>query len=246
VSDIEYTVAEKVATIRLNRPERRNAFTLAMVDEWAELVRRARADRDVRVIVITGAGSAFCAGADLGEIFEEDPAPLSRKDRLVNHIHQVALEINRTDKPVIAAVNGPAVGAGMDMALTCDLRIASRKAFFAASYIRVGVMPGNGAAWYLPQLASKSVALDLLLTGRKVDAEEALRLGLVNRLADDDGWEQAVAEFASSLAVHPPRLTEMVKRTVRYSAGATSLEGALDLVSSAAAIVQNSRALLDG
>lgn len=243
IAGIRYEVAERIATITLDKPGQRNSFTLTMIDEWLRRLREAETDPAVRVVVITGAGSAFCAGADLKEIFEEDPTPMGRKDRLAKHIQQVGLQVSRMDKPVIAALNGPAVGAGMDMALMCDFRIAADTARLSASYIKVGVMPGNGAAHYLPKLIGTSRALEMLLTGRDVDADECLQLGLVSRVVPAAELAAEVAATAATIASYPPVLTQMIKRTVRHSASST-LEASLDLVSSAAALVHTSRSAL--
>lgn len=242
-SDIRQEKAGGIATITLNRPDRRNSFTLTMVDEWVEILRKAEHDDQVHVVVVTGEGSSFCAGADLGEIFEHDETPLHRKDRLSRHIQQVGIQVSRMDKPVIAAVNGPAVGAGMDMALMCDIRIASTAATFSAAYVKVGVMPGNGACYYLPRLVGTSSALDLLLTGRTVMSDEAARLGLVSRIVDPADLAGEVTNLAETIAGYPPVLVQMIKRTVRHSVTGT-LEASLDLVSSAAAIVHTSRSAL--
>ena len=241
--DILYSTHRSVATITLNRPERRNAFTLTMIDRWVDILRSAESDDDVRVVVVTGAGSSFCSGADIGEIFERDETPMHRKHRLSEHIQQVGLQINRMDKPVIAAVNGPAVGAGMDMALMCDIRVASTTAVLSAAYVKVGVMPGNGACYYLPRIVGTSRALELLLTGRALPAEEAAQLGLVSKVVGPDQLESEVAELAGCIADYPPVLVQMIKRTVRHSVTGT-LEASLDLVSSAVALVHSSRSAL--
>ncbi len=242
-SDILQQTVDGIATITLNRPHRRNSFTLTMVDQWVKILKEVEQDNQVRVVVMTGEGSSFCAGADLGEIFEHDETPLHRKDRLSRHIQQVGLQVSRMDKPVIAAVNGPAVGAGMDMALMCDIRIASSSATFSAAYVKVGVMPGNGACYYLPRLVGTSSALELLLTGRTVRSDEAARLGLVSRVVDPAKLTAEVTELARTIATYPPILVQMIKRTVRHSVTGT-LEASLDLVSSAAAIVHTSRSAL--
>ena len=241
--DVRYATHDGVATITLNRPERRNAFTLTMIDDLVDILRAAAVDDDVHVVVVTGAGTSFCAGADLGEVFEKDATPMHRKHRLSQHIQQVGLEVSRMDKPTIAAVNGPAVGAGMDIALMCDIRIASANASLSAAYVKVGVMPGNGACYYLPRIVGTSRALELLLTGRTVSAEEAAELALVTKVVDPDRLEIEVGELAGRIAGYPPVLVQMIKRTVRHSVTGT-LEASLDLVSSAVALVHTSRSAL--
>ena len=241
MADLEYTVAKGVATILLNRPERKNAFTLEMIDEWAQALAQARTDPSVRVIVLTGAGDAFCSGVDLGRFAHPDtpePPPLDRKRTLTDRIHRVALALEELDKPVIAAVNGVAVGAGMDMALMCDLRLCARSARFSEGYIRVGLVPGDGGCWYLPRLTGVAKALELLLTGDFVDGEEAQRLGIANHVYDDERLMQESYTLAARLAASPPIAVGMIKRAV-YQSARTDLRTALDLISSHMAVVQS-------
>jgi enoyl-CoA hydratase/carnithine racemase len=230
VADIEWSLADGIGTIRLNRPERKNAFTFEMVDAWAELVRDARTDDDVRVLVLTGAGDAFCSGGDL-DVLSDRPSALSQKRNIFDRVQRVALAMEDLDKPTIAAVNGPAVGAGMDMALMCDLRIAARSARFAESYVNVGLVPGDGGCYYLPRIVGMGKALELLLTGDFVDAGEAERIGLVNRVVDDAALVEETYALAAKLAAKSPIALRMIKRTT-YLSARTDLRTALDLVSS--------------
>lgn len=216
MSDIEYGVADQVATIRLNRPHRRNAFTLAMVDEWRAHLRAAEEDDGVSVVVVTGAGDAFCSGIDLSELQDLDE-PLDVV--LTERIHGVARTMEATTKPVIAAVRGPAVGAGMDMALMCDLRIADQTATFCEKYVDVGILPGDGGAWLLPRLVGRSRALQLLWTAQVVAAEQAYEWGLVDTLVADGRLTNAVAELASTLVGKRPGLLRAIKSLVREGTG---------------------------
>lgn len=239
MADLEWSVADGVGTIRLNRPEQRNAFTFDMVAQWAELLRTARTDEDVRVVVLTGTGDkAFCSGVDLSSISNANPdlTPLERKSQLHDQIHRVALELEALDKPVIASINGVAVGAGLDMALMCDLRIASRSARLSEGYVKVGLTPGDGGAYYLPRLVGTSKALELLLTGDFISADEAHRIGLVNRVVDPDELAEATTALAAQIASAPPVTVRMIKRATYQSAG-TDLRTALDLISSHFAVV---------
>ncbi|MFE2985725.1 enoyl-CoA hydratase/isomerase family protein [Streptomyces sp. NPDC055092] len=231
MADIEYGVCDRVATILLNRPHRKNAFTLDMVDAWADMLLRAGADPEVRAIVVTGAGGAFCSGIDLGDLQGEERGPLAQKEMLTGRVHRVAHALESIDKPVIAAVSGAAVGAGMDMALMCDLRFAGRGARFAESYINVGLVPGDGGCWLLPRIVGTSKALHLLWTGDFVDAEQALSMGLVEEVVDDEELADFVQEYAARLASRPPAAVRMIKRLVRQGAR-TDLPTALDTVSS--------------
>ncbi|TMD29681.1 MAG: enoyl-CoA hydratase, partial [Chloroflexi bacterium] len=154
-------------------------------------------------------------------------------------IHQIALTLENFGKPVIAAVNGPAVGAGLDMALMCDMRFAARSARFAESYVRLGLVPGDGGCFYLPRLVGVARALELLLTGDVIEAIEAERIGMVNRVYDDDQLLTAVYEFATRLAAGPPLVLKMIKQAV-YESMRTDLRTSLDLISSHMVVVQSS------
>jgi enoyl-CoA hydratase/carnithine racemase len=212
MSDIEYSVEDQVATIRLNRAQRRNAFTLAMTAEWRTYLREAEEDDDVSVIVVTGAGDGFCSGIDLSELRDLDE-PLDVV--LTERIHGVARAMEAMTKPVIAAVRGPAVGAGMDMALMCDLRIADQTATFCEKYVDVGILPGDGGAWFLPRLVGRSRALMLLWTGQVVAAEQAYEWGIVDILVADGRLADATAELTSTLAAKRPGLLRKIKSLVR-------------------------------
>lgn len=238
MSDLVYEVREGVATVRLNRPERSNAFTMGMIDAWAAAYREAQRDPDVRVVVVTGTGRSFCAGADLGQIDASGQTPLERKELLTGRVHAVAHAAEDLDKPLLAAVNGAAVGAGMDMALMADIRLAARSARFSEGYVRLGIVPGNGGCYYLPRLIGTARAMELLLTGDTVDAVEAERLGIVNHVHEDDELPERTHDLARRIADGPPVALRMIKRAVRQSAG-MDLRTALDLVSSHMAVAQS-------
>jgi enoyl-CoA hydratase/carnithine racemase len=236
VSGLEFSVADHVATIRLVRPKRKNAFTLSMVDEWADHLRRAEADPDIRTVVVTGSGDAFCAGVDLGDYGNEKRTPYEEKMMLSARVHQVARAADELTKPYIAAVNGVAVGAGMDMSLMCDLRLAAESARFSEGYIRVGLVPGDGGCYYLPRIVGTATALRLLWTGDFIDAHEALRIGLVTAVYPDDQLEAATRALAARLAAQPPIAVQFIKRAVRQGER-HDLRTSLDLISSHQAIV---------
>lgn len=238
MADLEYSVADGVGTILLNRPDRKNAFTLEMIDDWVDALQDAAGDESVRALVLTGAGGAFCSGIDLGRLENVEPTPLDRKRMLTHRIHRVALALEDLDKPVIAAVHGPAVGAGMDMALMCDLRIAGESARFSEGYIRVGLVPGDGGCFWLPRLVGLAKALELLLTGDFVDGREAERLGLVNHCYPDDQVMAKTYELAKRFAGLPPVAVGVIKRAT-YQSLRLDLRTHLDLISSHMAVVQS-------
>jgi enoyl-CoA hydratase/carnithine racemase len=241
MSDLEYRVEDHVATLLLNRPEKKNAFTDDMLKRWRECLVEAQNDDAVRVIVVTGAGDAFCSGGDLGrrtgEASAAPPTVLQRKQRLGHTTHRVALTMQEIDKPVIAAVNGAAVGAGMDMALMCDIRVAAKSARFSEGYIRVGLVPGNGGCYFLPRLVGTAQALELLWTGDFVSAEQAEKIGLVNHVYEDATFKEDVYALARKIAGAPPVNVRAIKRTV-YQSLTSDLRTSLELISSHMAIVQ--------
>ncbi|MBO9524107.1 MAG: enoyl-CoA hydratase/isomerase family protein [Nocardioidaceae bacterium] len=240
MADLEYTVRDGIATILLNRPRVKNAFTFPMIESWAQALRAAAADDDVRVVVVTGAGDAFCAGIDLDAFAAEATGPLAVKSLLADRIHQVARAVEDLDKPLVAAVNGTAVGAGMDMALMCDVRLLASSARMSEGYIRIGLVPGDGGCYYLPRIVGMGKALELMWTGDFVDAEEARRLGIANHVYDDDRFAEEVQAFASRLAAQPPITLRMIKRAAYQSAG-TDARTALDLISSHMAVVHSTQ-----
>jgi enoyl-CoA hydratase/carnithine racemase len=229
-ADLEIAVEGGVATVWLSRIDKKNAITIEMADELTATFDSFRRDPDVRVVVLTGAGRAFCGGGDLGRIAEHRE-PAEHRRRLVEHMHEVAFALERFDKPVIAAVNGDAFGAGMDLALMCDIRFAARSARFSDGYVLVGLVPGDGACWYLPRIVGTSRALELLLTGDTIDAARAAELGIVNRVVDDDRLADEAAAFAGRLADRPSGIVSMIKRCL-YESARSDLRTSLDLVAS--------------
>lgn len=238
MSDLEYDITDHVATIRLNRPEKRNAFTLPMVGAWADRLAEAQADPEVRVIVVTGAGRGFCSGIDLSWVADHEQTPLEFKQALTDHIHRVPLALESVDKPVIAAVNGDAMGAGLDMALMCDLRLVSAGARMAMSYVKVGLVPGDGGCWLLPRLIGLPRALELLWTGDMITAERAERLGMVNSVHEPDALLDATYALAARLAAAPPVAVRMIKRTALQSQR-LDFRTSLDLISSHMGVVRS-------
>ena len=236
MADLEYSVRDHIATIRLNRPEQKNAFTLDMIDAWAEALYAAEANPEVRVVVLTGAGGAFCSGVDLSVLQEIEQTPLASKELLTKHVHKVALAVETMSKPYLAAVAGPAIGAGMDMALLADIRVAADTARFSQAYVRVGLVPGDGGCYLLPRIVGTATALRLLWTGETLDAQRAMDIGLISTVCSEDELEATVYALARSIAGQPPVAVQMIKRSVRF--GEThDLRTALDLISSHNAIV---------
>jgi enoyl-CoA hydratase/carnithine racemase len=231
MSVLLYEIRDGVATITLNRPEQRNAFTLEMLDLWTEALRDARANDAVQVVVVTGAGRAFCSGGDVGGMANRGELNALEHKRALELVHRVPLALDELDKPVIAAINGPAVGAGCDMALMCDLRFMADDARLSEGYVRVGLIPGDGGTYFLPRLVGTAKALELLWTGDFVDAHEALRLGIVNRVVPAEELMPTVYDFAGRLARGPSVAIRTIKRAV-YQGLRMDLRTHLDLISS--------------
>ena len=231
-----YTAQREVATITLNRPEARNAFSPGMITLWREFLEKAKADDAVRVIIITGKGDTFCSGGDIREMAEGKLKSWNMKNYLWEGVHRIVLTMEDLDKPVIAAINGAAMGAGLDMALMCDLRVCSDKAKLAESYVMMGLVPGDGGAYFLPRVVGLPKALELLLTGDVLGADEALRIGLVNTVVPHERLMEEATVLAGKIASRPPLAIRMMKRAV-YQGLASSLRAHLDHVSSQLALL---------
>ncbi|HTE15863.1 MAG TPA: enoyl-CoA hydratase-related protein [Burkholderiales bacterium] len=226
-----------VAVLELNRPERLNAFNRQMIGEWREALAQIADDPHIRAVVLTGAGRAFCAGGDADEMTEMQSASnVERKEYLWRSIQKIPLAMERLEQPVIAAVNGTARGAGLDMALMCDIRICGVSSTFAESYINMGVLSGDGGTWFLPRVIGVSRALELLWTGRVVDAAEAERINLVNRVVADADVRNEALTLARQIAAQPPQAVALMKRAVYHGLTGT-LAAHLDMISSHMAVV---------
>lgn len=226
-----------VGTITLNRPHHYNAFTLTMIDAWVKALEEYRDDPDVRVIVVTGSGKGFCSGVEVG-VLADDASPLERKDMLWRRIHHIPLLLQEIDKPVIAMVNGVAVGAGLDMALMCDLRIADKSARLCEGYARVGLVPGDGGAYFLPKLVGTAKALELFWTADFIDGEQAEKIGMVNHAVEGEELREFTYQLAHRISEMPPLVVQTIKRVV-YQSQAADLRTSLDLVSSHMGIIQS-------
>jgi enoyl-CoA hydratase/carnithine racemase len=237
---LEATLANGVFRIRLNDPKTLNALSLEMMTELAEALYIVKVEKAARVLVITGTGRGFCAGGNVKAMGEEEQQdepsahPLQRPlwnvpsmsvdDRLQRSRQtgrEIMLAIHKLDKPTIAAVNGLAAGAGCDLSLVCDLRFAARSAKFSEIYVRRGIVPADGGMFWLPRLVGVSRALELIYSGDWISAEDAARIGMVNRTVDDDTLLDEVTAFAERIAQGPPLALEAIKYGVRRA----NLEG---------------------
>lgn len=215
-----------VVVLTLDVPDRRNAMTAELTDAWRAAVETLRLDAGVRAIVVTGAGSAFCSGGDLSWIGgSPDLAVGALRERMLP-FYRTWLSIRTLDVPVLAAVNGAAVGAGLCLALACDLRYASTAARFSAPFARLGMHPGMAATYLLPDVVGPAMARDLLLTGRTLDADEAQRIGLVQSVHEPDELLPAVMEVAQGIAAAAPLAVRLTTAALAH-AGHRTLEEAL-------------------
>ncbi len=214
---------EAVLEVTLNRPAKKNAINSEMWDELGEVLRHARDDRSLRVLVLGGAGGAFCSGADLSGTNLANTDTLSR----MRSINEVALLLHNLPKPTIAKVSGIAAGAGCNMALGCDIIIASTSARFSEIFVRRGLSVDFGGSFLLPRLIGMHKAKELALTGEIIDAATASELGLVNRVVEDEELDRVVAEMAERLAGGPPIAMGLTKALLNESLGRT-MEEALE------------------
>jgi len=234
---LQFSVDEGIARIVLNRPERLNAFNFEMIDAWVAALERCRTDDAVKVVMVTGAGEAFCSGGDIVEMGDRlEQTPEQRKNELFHRIERIPLTLEDLDKPVIAVVNGVATGAGMDMALMCDIRYAAHSARFAETYVKVGLVPGAGGAHFLPRLVGPARALEMFFTGDFIDAEEAQRIGIVNRVFDDALLMQEAEKIARRICRAPSLTLRMTKRAI-YQGLRNDLRSNLDMISSHYAVI---------
>jgi len=212
---------EGILTITLNRPEKLNAFIGHMRRDLAEALEHAGSDRSVRVVIITGAGRAFCAGGDVAFMAEL----MQRRDaeefsRILGAGRRVILAIRQMTKPVIASINGPASGAGFNLALACDLRIASSNATFSQSFAKVGLHPDWGGTYFLPRLVTPNKACEMFFLGDSIDAEEAARLGIISQVVAPEDLEATTLQLAERLRAAPPIALAAAKHAVYISQAA--------------------------
>jgi enoyl-CoA hydratase/carnithine racemase len=233
---------EHVETWTLNRPEARNPVSDPdVVETLVEAVDRVNADPEVRAVVLTGAGSAFSAGGNVKDMaahrapFDGPPAVL--RERYRQGIQRIPRAMYACDVPVVAAVNGPAIGAGCDLACMCDVRVAATTATFAESFVRLGLVPGDGGAWLLQRLVGPARAAEMTLTGDTVDAETALEWGLVSRVVDPQDLLETAQGIAARIAANPPQAVRLAKKLLREAAH-QSLDSALELSAAYQAIAQ--------
>lgn len=241
MKDLLFTVENHVAKITLNRPDSLNAFSEEMIELWIKALETVRDSDDIRVVLVSGNGRAFCSGGDIKDMIAghgffkstEDVTStgLARKNSLWKKVQRVPLLLEEIDKPVIAKVHGSAFGAGLDMALMCDIRIVEEGTKLSESYINVGLVPGDGAAYFLPRLIGIDKALDMLWTGKVIDAHEAKELGLATFVISKEDIDQFTEDYLQKIVNGPQHSIRLIKRAV-YQNQTMSLRASLDMISS--------------
>lgn len=209
-----------IVTVRMNHPDTRNALTTPeQIQEFVDLCAELRRDRSVRVMVLTGNGSAFCAGGNVKDMHERGGifagSPYELRNTYRDGIQRIPLAVYELDIPVIAAVNGPAIGAGLDLACMCDIRLAAPKAIFAESFVRLGIVPGDGGAWLLPRIIGIPKASLMAFTGDAIDAAKALEWGLVEQVCTHETLQSEAQALARKVASNPGHALRLTKRLLR-------------------------------
>jgi 2-(1,2-epoxy-1,2-dihydrophenyl)acetyl-CoA isomerase len=249
LTDLRYERRGHTALITLDREEARNAYSLEMIESLERAFDEAERDRLVRCVVITGAGNTFSAGGDVKAMLDKtgmfEGEPFVLRNRYLSGIQRVPRRIARFEKPLIAAIQGAAIGAGLDLACMCDVRIASRDAKFGSTFVRLGLVPGDGGAYLLARVVGFSRALELMLTGRLMNASEAERIGLLHEVVEPAEVLPAALRKAEQIAENAPLAVQLTKAAC-YQSEHLSLEQALNLAATYQGIVQNSRDHLEG
>lgn len=214
---ITYEVNEnKVALVTLNRPSSLNALNLDLAKDFTDVLQRAEEDDNVRVLVVTGAGKAFCAGGDLAWLMAADDN--LKKREILDNASSVITKLDRFSKPVIAAVNGAVAGAGTAVAMACDYVIASENAKFAPNFVNIACVPDSGASYFLPRTVGYRKAFELMITGKLIDATECKQLGIFNEVVAAEDLMQNALKLAQKLATGPQRAIRYIKQMLKMSA----------------------------
>ena len=237
---VSYERDGAIVTLTLNDPDQRNPISdPAMIEALLAVLARLEADPEARVAILTGAGSAFSAGGNIKKMGQagglNDPLPVRTRANYKKGIQRIPLAFAALEVPVIAAVNGAAIGAGCDLACMCDIRIAGRSARFAESFVKLGIIAGDGGAWLLPRIVGFSKASEMALTGEMLGADAALASGLVSRVVEDGDLLSAAREVAARIAANPPYAVRMTKRLL-WEGQSASLAGLLEMAASMQAL----------
>ena len=238
---IIYEQDHRVVTITLNRPDTRNALSGDLIDGLIDALEKANRDKNVGCVILTGAGKSFSSGGNLQEIknmtTKDNMSQSQLEDWYRFGIQKIPLTMNAIDVPIVAAVNGHAIGAGNDLCTMCDIRIAGEDAKFSESFLRIGIIPGDGGSWFLPKIIGLSRAAEMILTCDVLDAEKALNWGLVSQIVKNEELIIQAKKIANKIASQPPEATRRAKRLLRMSQN-VSLDNALEMAASQQSILQ--------
>lgn len=229
-NSVLYDQEEHIVILTLNKPEVRNAISDSdMINTLLDALARVNSDNSVRAVILRGAGKAFSSGGNLktlGNVI--DRPPIALRTWYLTGIHRIPLALYNLEVPIIAAVNGPAFGAGCDLACMCDIRIAAQSAIFAENFVKLGIISGDGGAWFLPRIVGLSKAYEMAFTGDPIEANEALACGLVSKVVPDDKLVDEARALARRIAVNPAQAVRMTKKLLR-EAEHTRLEALLEM-----------------
>ena len=239
-----FTQEGAIVTLTLNQPETRNALSTEMLALLIEAIERINSDLSVSCMVLTGAGKGFCSGGNINDIHERTGfaagGPASIRQAMINIFQRLPRAFQSLEVPSIAAVNGAAYGGGMDIALMCDMRIASKDAVFSQSFIRLGLLSADGGAWYLPRIVGTSLANEICLTGDPIDALTAVNYRMVSRVVENDQLLNETYRLAGRITAHPPHTVRATKRLLQQSS-LGSLDQSLDLAAALQATLYHTK-----
>jgi len=244
-NQIIYETSDGIATITLNQPERRNALTWEMAKEIAAAISDVNSRPEIKVLVLTGQGKAFCSGGDVKSMAEGMEKPLFESRKMILEYYRTALAITEVEIPTITSINGHALGAGLTLALACDLRIASKEAKMGATFLQIGLHPGMGTTFFLPRMVGIARACELIFTARVITAEEAERIGMVNKAVPGEKLAEETRKLAEEIAAGPSLAMRMAKKSI-YGGLRNDLESVLDYESFAQAACTQTEDLKEG
>ncbi len=235
---------DNIGIIILNRPKAKNSFSESMLTEWLKILRELKDDPKIKGVILTANGKVFCSGGDIQDMLDGKMSGWDMKNFLSNYVHKIGIEMETFYKPIIAAINGPAIGAGLDMALMCDFRVASENAIFSEAYIKLGLVAGDGGAFFLPKIVGLPRALEMLLTGKIISPEKALEWGLVNKVVKHDYLLEESIKFLNEIIQWPLEALKLMKKTI-YSSQNQSLKDYFAEVSSHMGMLTSNREFIE-
>jgi 2-(1,2-epoxy-1,2-dihydrophenyl)acetyl-CoA isomerase len=215
--EILFEVKESIGIITINRPLENNAFSKSMLSQWLKILKKIKEDNSIKAMILTGNGKVFCTGGSIEEMANGELSGWKMKKFLRDYVHKIAMEMKTFYKPTLAAINGYAIGAGLDMSLMCDFRVASEKAVFGESYIKLGLVAGDGGCFLLPRIIGVSRALEMLLSSKFIDTDTALQWGLINKVVQHEKLLDESIDFLKNIICFPDEAVQLMKQLVYKS-----------------------------